>query len=497
MPKKIGLNFKKEYKYFLKNNVLKLIGMNNNTIQDAEEADDSFYYVSFDEINSLLYFGIHKYKLFKIECINKVDEDDVKLLINIFEEFKDVCKYKENNSKQNLYVSDLHRDLSYEYALQAGICLWIAGDKTYSNNVEMLMNILDNWSSKTYEGKNVSYGIVFETCEGDNSNTKEEGITDKVFKSNFLKFLDDDFSAVLTDSITSVFVLNEKCELVGYETVLDDDSVDGESFGRNIPGYKLINNLPLRFANIIYKTVFDKRIGIFLLTNGDVILAKKQKIYFVKRNKKWLNFNFNAFNNALYDFAKENVISEKLIKEIYSTVLDVSFSHAGGIIALVIDENIIIDDIEINESSIEVKPVNRCDYISSSDDEDSLKKYLCKKNQLLPSEQRLDPEQLTDEIDKKLLKRKIINQLLSNEFDFKKVNRKLRSELVSLDGACILNKFGHICSFGAIIQNDSGSSGGGRGAAAKKLSSNGIAIKVSTDGYIEVYIKQNKVYVIK
>ena len=42
---------------------------------------------------------------------------------------------------------------------------------------------------------------------------------------------------------------------------------------------------------------------------------------------------------------------------------------------------------------------------------------------------------------------------------------------------------------GAIIQSDSGSNGDGRGAATKKLSTNGFIIKISTDGYIELYCK--------
>ena len=66
-----------------------------------------------------------------------------------------------------------------------------------------------------------------------------------------------------------------------------------------------------------------------------------------------------------------------------------------------------------------------------------------------------------------------------------------------MDGATILDKEGNIISFGAIIQNDSGSYGGGRGAAARKLSKYGLAIKISTDGYIEVYIDDEIKYRMK
>lgn len=45
----------------------------------------------------------------------------------------------------------------------------------------------------------------------------------------------------------------------------------------------------------------------------------------------------------------------------------------------------------------------------------------------------------------------------------------------------------------AIIKNDSGSTGGGRGAASKKLSDYGFSIKISTDGYIELYINKKMI----
>ena len=78
------------------------------------------------------------------------------------------------------------------------------------------------------------------------------------------------------------------------------------------------------------------------------------------------------------------------------------------------------------------------------------------------------------------------------------MDRKLRCELAGLDGATIIDKDGNVIAIGAIIQNEAGSSGGGRGAAAKKLSSfGGFSIKISTDGYIEVYASEAKIYSIK
>ena len=90
----------------------------------------------------------------------------------------------------------------------------------------------------------------------------------------------------------------------------------------------------------------------------------------------------------------------------------------------------------------------------------------------------------------------MLESLINGEV-FTELDRKLRAELLGLDGACILKSDGRVQAFGAIIQNDSGSSGGGRGAAAKKLSKYGMAVKISTDGYIDVYVAGYLVYSIK
>lgn len=87
---------------------------------------------------------------------------------------------------------------------------------------------------------------------------------------------------------------------------------------------------------------------------------------------------------------------------------------------------------------------------------------------------------------------------LTAEHSFFNLDRKLRCELIALDGACIIDsQDGTVYSFGAIIQNDSGSATGGRSAAAKKLSQYGAAIKISTDGYIDIFINEELVYSIK
>lgn len=481
--KEMNNNFVTLYKKFVYKYVLNLIGeivdtQLENTFIDCNLKDENFENLDFNSKNKELCFGIKKYRFFKIKVNNLLSEDDLRLLRCIINKYFKVSVYNQSGKKQHDYISKTNEYLNYEYVVQSGICSWVVGDDKKFEKIENLFTILESWSTKTYEGKNVSYGIVIDLKNEEEDNEFSQYGT-------FLNFLNDEFSAVITDPITSVFELSINCKLLNYRTIID------ENCSNFVDGYELINNLPYRFANIISKMVdSSNKVGIFLLNNGDIILAKDKQILFVKRNSHWLNFNIKAFNNSIKDFVTLNNIDQKLLNEVYSTALDVSFSHTGGIIAIIPDENKILST--TNGGVLDI-----CDYISSSEDFESLENYLKQKNKQMNDERKLSENELNSDINKKLLKRKIIKKMLNENFEFTKINRKLRSELVSLDGACIINKAGIVCSFGAIIQNDSGSTGGGRGAAAKKLSSNAMAIKISTDGYIEVYVNQRKKYMIK
>lgn len=70
---------------------------------------------------------------------------------------------------------------------------------------------------------------------------------------------------------------------------------------------------------------------------------------------------------------------------------------------------------------------------------------------------------------------------------FQDLPRRLRLEMLSMDGAVVLDHTGKILTAGAIVKVPSGSTGGGRLAAVKALAQFGAAIKVSQDGPARVY----------
>lgn len=459
-------NFIKEYKEFIQNYIFPLIGhpfKNELFNEEKNELKDNGLIIKKE--NKKIMFNIPKNdNLIAVNLKNDISDDVINLINSICKQYGKVAIYSYvDDSKRQIELSKTEQERRYNYAVQLGICYWIS---TKGDKIEKLFSILENWSIKTYEGRKVTYSIIVDT-----------DIEHVVAKNNFFEFLKDEYSATLTDPITSAFLVDIEGNLIKYVSIIN------EKRKNQIKNYKLTSNTPLRFANLIYKEVDGKKIGIFLLSNGDFIISKKKELLLIKRNGRWLNCQFNSFYNALLEFKITNKISKQLIKEIFLTTLDISFSHTGGLISVLVNNEFINGKEPI---------IDKFDQLNEKINDDDLKKIIKEHNELLNE----------NEIDKEVFKRKVKKEIILNlikdkKMKFVNIERKLRSELAALDGAFIINKKGNIISVGSIIQNDKGSSGGGRSAAAKKLSKNGMAIKISTDGYIETFVNGTKIYSIK
>lgn len=74
---------------------------------------------------------------------------------------------------------------------------------------------------------------------------------------------------------------------------------------------------------------------------------------------------------------------------------------------------------------------------------------------------------------------------------FPDLSRRQRLELLSIDGATVLDHTGRILAAGAIVEVPAGSRGGGRLAATRSLARYGAAFKVSQDGPVTLYGRAN------
>lgn len=416
--------------------------------------------------------------------------ESIALANEILAEFLSVCQYKYTGSGKQMNLGlgsslkwDTPRskpnpsnlaDLVYRHAIQQGICRWVVGSSA-GPEIQRFFRILDTWTDKTYEGRRVTLGFIIDPSVQ---------ATGKLRGDRFLDFLSTDSAAVFTDCIYSVFLLDAQCGLVSHLSVPDAAPLEDAAPPEDIEPPKDVEPnfaAPLRFTQIISQ-ITESRVGVFLLNNGDIILSKKKKVQFVKRNGQWLNFSYTAFCNALDPFLQTSNLRSGLLESIYASVLDVSFSHTGGIISVVNTTNYIPESDATTEvkTSLENEVLNPFDNLRYPDRQ-------------LPPFSKKDSDPI---LKKKWLNRDFVRTMVGGK-SFSELDRKLRSELIALDGACILDVFGTPYAFGAIISYDSGSTSGGRAAAAIKLSRFGMAVKISTDGYIELYIGGTKVYQVK
>ena len=461
----INKNFKDDYEEFLCEYVLPLLGIDIDEKREMLDKEEEYLGRTaplIEQNGSRLNINVSRWRIFSVPCATQIPDDDLAVSRRILQSFPNIAQYKKTGSNRFLpqtFPYKVQKKSLYRAAVQDGIAGWLAGDAE-DNNINALFDELETWAVKTYEGKNVTMGFIINPeAESDFG----------VGQQKWLNFMHDDASAMLTDCIHSVIELDAHCNFVAYHSLSEEN---------RISGYQLSYKTPLRFSQLIQAFVREKKRGVFLLNNGDIVLAKDQEIRFVRRNLRWLNLSCSAFRNALQPFVEKdsgiNVTSsaemEKILESIFASVLDVSFSHAGGIIAVV------------GKSW----PGSMCNKECGNEP------LLAPCDDLLSS--AYDVEENSEDI--RALKRAILKRLIAGK-TFDRLDRKLRSELLGLDGACIIGCNGEVQAFGAIIRNKSGSLGGGRGAAARKLSEYGMAVKISTDGYIELYLDGNLVYSIK
>lgn len=459
-----------EYQYFLVNYLLPLIGIsyNNNLerVSTNQMATPNGFipFIRQDENNHKVYFSSYHEDLFFLKWNSLLAKDSIGLARNVIRAFLDVSKFRitgNSRSPKMEYKTDAIREENYKLAVQKGICDWCAG--TDNEAFYRLIQIMEQWSVQTYEGNKVTFGFVYDP-------TAKSLFSDDKY-GTWLDFLIDDYAATLTDCIHSLIRLDKNCNFAGFLSITENNKVEA---------YDLSPLLPYRFARTIEKYVVGSCVGIFLLNNGDILISKHGTVCFIKRNLKWLNLSYDTFCQMVFSKPKTKGIPESLIKQIYASVLDVSFTHSGGIIAVISGVSKLLTSSPV---------LNICDNLL---DERSLSEIAAKMHEM-PTYKNLSPT----EQQKRLLKRKVLLNLVAGR-KFSDLDRKLRTELISMDGACIIDYSGNVCAIGAIIRNDSGSSGGGRSAAAKKLSKfDGFAVKISTDGYIELFINYYPVYAIK
>ena len=411
---------------------------NSKLIISSEESNKK--YVKFfphvgNEVNTTFYFEIGTYST----------DDVIKPAINVLRELLRVAEYGcmgEKFYKKNDYGKNAKKRLTYkkrslDLAFEMGMCLWLAPRPEDATTLHKIIYQMTEWAGRTYEGKNVAFGIVIDFG-------KEEA-EDTV---SYIHFLENDSSAVFTDGIFSGILLDRAGQI---STFLTRNSTP--------PQIEMDVFVPYQYIDIAQHCV-DQRVGIIVLTNGEILLIKNRAVCFVKRGSKWVYFCWNRVCQSLRPYflqsISDTIAIEKRIKIIYQTLLDVSFSHTGGCLALV-----------------------------SAPDAD-LSSVIKDRFDLSIAGQA--PDGISEESKEKI---EILKYLIADAKhivkSFFELDQPLRREILSLDGATVVSLDGSFYCAGSIVAVQGGSSGGGRTAAAKRLAQFGVGIKISEDGYVEAF----------
>lgn len=179
---------------------------------------------------------------------------------------------------------------------------------------------------------------------------------------------------------------------------------------------------------------------------SDIFIYKNQTISFFKRNSKWLRVDLKGLVYILKHFFKRDSIDYSDCSKLAVTIYDMIIHKKGCCLGII---DLFSDNKNVNQFLEDVK---------------------------------------IGEIDEKMsMTRGIARCFCAN-------TRSVRKSLLSIDGAVLLEaKTGAILNVGSIIENTGASSQGARTTAAKSIAcKGGFAIKVSDDGYCEIYTPQQK-----
>ncbi len=378
---------------------------------------------------------------------------EVTLLKSILQELYELSQM---NILDRLYLRNL-QTMAIEKALIESLT------DSGSQTVLGIINSLEMWSSRTYEGSTVTLGIFVNLQQN----------ADTINPVTYHQIINQDFFALFTDGVSSFAEFDKNGYLLGYV---------------NLKNPKTVPTVSPYVYDRVARVCNDKRVGIVLTSRGDILIFYARQLIFAKRNGSWCVYSHDEIIRLLYN--NVSYTAKQIRRAIYNTALDCSFSYKGACLAY-------IDKDKTEEA---LSHINAADIISEEHFDIKKKLEIEEANKLYNfanARDILDRFSLSYEefLDKYNYTKTIaIRKLVAGKKLFE-LDRKLVEEMTSVDGATIVDYDGTIIAVGAIIKIEAGSQGGGRLAATKTMAKYGVAIKVSQDGIMQGYSvdKQGKI----
>lgn len=427
---------KLKFAEFIKTNILsiftgsEIVGEEPSTPRDALVAQGAggMLLVKFNKNDE------YRYQIKRLQPFKNYEVSLVKSIIIELGELKE----------QN--INDAYFKTLQSYVIERAICKSVSD--TACDTLLEIVNQLNKWSSRTYEGQNATFGFLLCNIKaGDKVNPN-------MHISNILQ---ENFSAVLADGINTCYKISSDGYLLNYITLpkSKDQTISAP--------YQYID-----MANICY----GSRVGLSLTATGDILMFHDKNLIFAKHAGTWTRYSHEEIIDRISD--NTNDLSDKTRKAIYLSALDVSFAKTGGCVV----------HLNKNHDGSILRLINEADIL--------MEEYYNQKYELQnPPTQEDSPPASTDEhlsyeefLDTPKCAKVSNLRCMIGGRKFGDLGRKLRQELLSVDGATVIDYDGDIVAVGAIIMIENGSFSGGRLAAAKTLSKHGVSLKISEDGQI-------------
>lgn len=411
--------------------------------------------VAFGEKNSILIKPIKQadYRLV-INRIQPFKSGEISLLKSIIRQFEEISTIEIGDEN---YIS-----LLQSHAIEKSICETLAEDAGATTTLLGIIAEIEKWASRTYEGRKVSFGIII---------NQMQDLSTELSKINYVDIMSQDFFALLSDGIHSYVEFGKNGNLLGYV------QLSKIKMATTVAPYDF--ELVARYCN-------DKKIGLVLTHEGDILVFKNRQLMFAKRRGVWNVYSHEEVIQLLSG-RRENYSLKEIRRSIYLTALDSSFVYNGGCLVYLDKgqaENALMHINEhdiLNEKYYEMKKSLEIQYASK----------LYNLQNLAAVEALYSQPYETFLMNEKCNKAMAIRKIISNR-PFHQLHRRLRQELVSMDGATIVDFDGTIIAVGAILKIEAGSVGGGRLAAAMTLAKYGISIKISQDGTMQGFYNDRK-----
>ena len=353
---------------------------------------------------------------------NKKQEEAARALGEATVRFKQEIGTASDEKRKELAEIQRKLNAEYEQAVQK--------ESLAQKSLYQILNQIEVWANKTYEGQKKTFGIIFCVDELPAAGSSFD----------YIEFLKSDFSATINDGVYSAVELYSDGTFKAHIAVPTSAAKDFPS-------------IPYPFTGFASLCTEDK-VGVLLTASGDILIINDGKLCYTKHNGSWLRCSMDKVIEQIKNELGEETAD--VVPMIYQTITDLSYSRGGACIGIIHDDQI---------------PDNCRQMIGGG---------------LLSAE-------LSDA--KRAAIRSLIGQQNGSGIkSFYELDRHLRRELLELDGATVFSKSGLIHVRGTIIKlNDSGSTGGGRTAAAMQLSEFGLAVKISQDGYVQLFKNREKI----